>query len=112
MERGGVYLVDGDRMKVLGFLPTGKGAHGLYASRDSRSLYVSNRGEGTVSVIDFGTRRVAKTWTLPGGGSPDMGGLSADGKVLWLTGRYSSMVYALNARTGRLLARIPVGSSP
>ena len=41
-----------------------------------------------------------------------MGGLSADGKVLWLSGRYSSVVYALNARTGHLLAKIPVGSSP
>jgi hypothetical protein len=35
-----------------------------------------------------------------------------DGKVLWLSGRYNSVVYAINARTGRLIARIPVGASP
>jgi YVTN family beta-propeller protein len=112
MIHGGVYLIDGDKMKVLGFLPTGKGAHGLYASRDSKSLYVSNRGEGTVSLVDFATRRVARTWSLPGGGSPDMGGLSADGKVLWLTGRYNGELYAIDTTSGALLARIKVGRGP
>jgi YVTN family beta-propeller protein len=49
---------------------------------------------------------------LPGGGSPDMGGVSADGKVLWLSGRYNSDVYAIDTQSGKLLARIPVGSGP
>jgi YVTN family beta-propeller protein len=112
MHANGVYLIDGDRLAVLGFLPTGKGAHGLYASRDSRVLYVSNRGEGSVSVVDFATRTVINTWRLPGGGSPDMGGISADGKVLWLAGRYHAEVYAIDTTNGRLLARIRVGKGP
>jgi len=41
-----------------------------------------------------------------------MGGFSADGTVLWLAGRYRSEVYALNATTGQLLRRIPVGTQP
>ena len=45
-------------------------------------------------------------------GTPDMGGVSADGRVLWLTGRYSGVVYAISTRSGRLLAKIPVGSGP
>jgi YVTN family beta-propeller protein len=112
MHANGVYLIDGERLTVLGFLPTGKGAHGLYASRDSRMLYVSNRGEGSISVIDFATRTVRTTWRLPGGGSPDMGGVSADGKVLWLSGRYHAEVYAIDTADGRLLARIRVGKEP
>jgi YVTN family beta-propeller protein len=32
--------------------------------------------------------------------------------VLWLSGRYNAAVYALDTRTGRLIARIPVGASP
>ena len=90
-------------------MPTGKGAHGLYVSRDSKVLYVSNRGEGSVSVIDFASRKEAAKWRLPGGGSPDMGGVSADGKVLWLAGRYNSEVYAIDTSDGQLLARIKVG---
>jgi YVTN family beta-propeller protein len=109
---GGVYLIDGASLQKIGFLPTGKGAHGLYVSRDSRVLYVSNRREGSVSVVDLATRAVSTTWHIPGGGSPDMGGVSADGKVLWLSGRYNSVVYAIDATSGALLAKIPVGRGP
>ena len=112
MDANGVHLVDGDRLSYIGFIPTGKGTHGLYVSRDSRVLYVSNRGEGSVSLIDFGSRKEVAKWRIPGGGSPDMGGVSADGKVLWLAGRYNSEVYAIDTRDGKLLARIPVGREP
>ncbi len=112
MRAHGVYLVDGESFSVLDFLPTGKGAHGLNVSRDSKVLYVSNRGEGSISVIDFATRQVINTWRFPGGGSPDMGGLSVDGKVLWLGGRYHHEVYAIDTTSGRLLTRIKVGKGP
>jgi YVTN family beta-propeller protein len=112
MARGGVWIVDANRMRKIGFIPTGAGAHGLYVSRDSRYLYVSNRMEGSVSVISFATRKVVHKWRIPGGGSPDMGGVSANGKVLWLTGRYNAEVYAISTTNGHLLARIPVGNGP
>jgi len=112
MKADGVYLIDGEKLARSGFLPTGKGTHGLYASRDSKVLYVSNRGEGSISIVDFATRKVVNKWRLPGGGSPDMGGVSGDGKVLWLSGRYNSQVYAIDTADGRLLARIKVGKGP
>jgi YVTN family beta-propeller protein len=112
MMADGIYLIDGDKFARIGFLPTGKGAHGLYVSRDSKVLYVSNRGEGSVSVIDLATRKQIAKWKIPGKGSPDMGGVSADGKVLWLAGRYSKEVYAFDTTDGHLLARIPVGKGP
>jgi DNA-binding beta-propeller fold protein YncE len=112
MHAGGLWKIDGRRFKVVGFLPTGAGVHGLYPSRDSKYLYATNRGEGSISVISFRTRKVVRKWRIPGGGSPDMGGVSADGKVLWVSGRYSGVVYAISTRNGRLLARIPVGSGP
>jgi DNA-binding beta-propeller fold protein YncE len=112
MATGGVWLVDARRMRRLRFMPTGAGAHGLYPSRDSKRLFVSNRDEGTISVISFRTRRTIAKWRIPGGGSPDMGGLSANGRVLWLSGRYDGEVYAIRARDGRLLRRIPVGQGP
>ncbi len=112
MMADGVFLVDGDQLTVAGFIPTGLGAHGLYPSRDAKVMYVSNRDGGSVSVIDFRTRKVVQTWTVPGGGSPDMGGVSADGKVLWLSGRYHGEVYAFDTSDGHLLARIRVGKGP
>jgi YVTN family beta-propeller protein len=112
MNAGGVHLIDAAKFKKIGFIPTGKGAHGLYTSRDSRYMYVSNRGEGSISLIEFATMKVSTTWKFPGGGSPDMGGVSADGKVLWLSGRYNSEVYAIDTTDGHLIARIPVGRGP
>ncbi|MCW2499089.1 MAG: YncE family protein [Frankiales bacterium] len=107
----GVFLIAAATLKVVRFLPTGLGAHGLYVSRDSKDLYVTNRRGGSVSVLSFATLSVRATWPIPGG-SPDMGGVSADGNVLWLSGRYTREVYALRTGDGRLLARIPVGGQP
>jgi DNA-binding beta-propeller fold protein YncE len=119
--KDGLVVVDGDAFKEVGFIPTGVGAHGLYPSRDGKRLYVSNRGthnlggvrngEGSVSVLDFASRKVVATWTIPGGGSPDMGNVSADGEWLWLSGRYDGVVYAFNTTDGSLKT-IPVGGMP
>jgi YVTN family beta-propeller protein len=97
------------------------GTHGLYPSRDGKKLYVANRGsqhvggppggKGTVSVMDFATGAIEATWTIPGGGSPDMGNVSADGKTLWLAGRYDDVVYAIDTATGNV-TKIPVGREP
>jgi YVTN family beta-propeller protein len=112
LAAGGVWQIDPAHFKVIGFIHTGSGAHGLVVGRNGKVLYVSNRNEGSVSVISFRSRKVIHKWHIPGGGSPDMGNVSANGKVLWLSGRYNSVVYAIDTRTGRLIARIPVGASP
>jgi len=121
LKRGGVYLIDGDAFKEIGFVKTGVGTHGLYPSRDGTKLYVANRGSsriggkpkgpGSVAVIDFATRQVVTTWTIPKGGSPDMGNVSADGKRLWLSGRYDNVVYVIDTTTGEVVT-IPVGKEP
>ena len=117
MKAGGVWVIDAVGLKVLGRIQTGKGAHGLYVSRDAKTLFVSNRDEGTIGLVDLATRRLRTTWQLPRArngmaASPDMGNLSVDGKVLWLSGRYASEVYAIDTVTGKLLARISVGTGP
>jgi YVTN family beta-propeller protein len=121
LRRGGVYLIDGDAFKEIGFVKTGVGTHGLYPSRDGTKLYVANRGSsqiggkprgpGSVAVIDFATRKVVTTWPIPKGGSPDMGNVSADGKRLWLSGRYDDVVYVIDTATGEVVT-IPVGKEP
>jgi DNA-binding beta-propeller fold protein YncE len=121
MMADGVHVVDGESLKQIGFIATGIGAHGLYPSRDGKRLYVANRGtnkihgtpggKGSVSVIDFATRAVITTWPIPGGGSPDMGNVSADGKYLWLSGRFDNVVYRFDATSGSV-DKIKVGREP
>jgi YVTN family beta-propeller protein len=111
-NHAGVWLINAATFKVTGFIPTGPDAHGLYPSRDARYLYVTNRGNGTITLISFATRKIVTTWRIPGGGSPDMGNLSPDGKVFWVSGRYDNVVYGISTANGHLLARIPVGPQP
>jgi DNA-binding beta-propeller fold protein YncE len=107
-----VRIIDAARLVQIGAVHTPPNPHGLYPSRDGRRMYISDRGAGKVSVLSFRTNRIVDTWTIPGGGSPDMGGVSADGKELWLSGRNDGEVYAFDTRTGRLKARIRVPGHP
>jgi YVTN family beta-propeller protein len=121
MMANGVFVIDGDRFEKIGFIPTGIGTHGMYPSRDAKYLYVANRGsnrvhgprhgKGSVSVIDYATRKVVANWPIPGGGSPDMGNVSADGKTLWLSGRFDDVVYAFDTTTGAVRS-VKVGMEP
>ena len=122
MMRDGVALIDPNSFTEIGFIRTGIGTHGIYPSRDGRYFYVSNRGchasrcpphgTGSVSVVDPKTKKVIATWSIPGGGSPDMGNVSADGKELWLSGRFDSEVYVFDTTKVILTHRIPVGHGP
>jgi YVTN family beta-propeller protein len=111
-NHGGVWLVNASTFRLAGFIATGPDAHGLYPSRDASLLYVTNRGNGSITLISFATRKKVTTWRIPGGGSPDMGNLSPDGKVFWVSGRYHNVVYAIRTSDGHLLAKIPVGIAP
>ena len=108
--RNGVIVLDPTDLHELQFIPTGAGTHGLYPSRDATKLYATNRLGSSVSVIDFATNQVVATWTIPNGGSPDMGSVSADGTQFWVSGRYHGEVYAFDTTTGALVHRIKTGA--
>jgi YVTN family beta-propeller protein len=112
MLRNGIWVINASTQRVERFIHTGTGAHGIYPDRQGRRIFVSNRDAGSVSVLDASSLNIIATWTIPGGGSPDMGGVSADGSQLWLSGRYNSEVYVLHTATGALIRRIKVNPGP
>jgi DNA-binding beta-propeller fold protein YncE len=124
MKADGVHVIDSARFEKVGFIPTGRGTHGIYPSRDGTLMYVTNRGShgeggrhlpGDVAVVDpsrGALGEIVTRWSVPGGGSPDMGNVTADGTRFWVSGRYDDEVYCFDTRTGALLARIPVGRGP
>ena len=112
MLRNGIWVIKASTQDVERFIPTGKGAHGIYPDREGRRIFVSNRDNGSVSVLDAASLAVTATWKIPGGGSPDMGGVSADGAQLWLSGRYHGEVYVLDTTSGALIRRIKVKAGP
>lgn len=111
-DAGGLWVIDGQATGVQRFIPTGAGAHGIYFDRQARRMFVTNRNEGSVSVLDPTSGNPITKWTIPGHASPDMGNLTADGAQLWLSGRYDSTVYVLSTVDGSLIKKIPVGKGP
>jgi len=122
MLADGVFTIDPAGFRRIGFIGTGPGTHGITVGRGGSPFYITNRGwhripggrrgPGSVSVLDPVAGKVTATWPIPGGGSPDMGNVTADGQSLWVSGRYDAEVYEIDTRTGRLLRRIPVGLEP
>ena len=60
----------------------------------------------------------ARQWAIPGGGTPDVGKVTANGTQLWLSGRYDRYdrydrsVYVLSTADGHLIGKIDVGKGP
>lgn len=112
MASNGVWIMRADSFGKFEFLKTGRGTHGLYVTRDAKTLLITNREEGSVSVMRFSDNKLIAKWLIPGGGSPDMGNISADGKFFWVSGRYDNEVYVFNIEKGSFVTRIKVGKEP
>jgi len=112
MMSNGIWAMKADAFGKFTLIKTGNGAHGEYVTRDSKDMLITNRGEGSVSVLDFATNTLVAKWKIPGGGSPDMGGISADGTQFWVSGRYNNVVYVFDIVHGKFLRSIKVGKEP
>ena len=95
---------------VMRRIQTGRGAHNFQVSQDGKTLFVSNRVAGTISVLDAETLAIKATLSAPGG--PDDMALTPDGKELWVTGRFRAYVNVIELASGTVKATIPVGRSP
>ncbi len=89
-------------------VPTGRGAHTMFVTHDSKLIYATNRVDGTVTVIDPVSLAVLRTINVPGG--PDDMDFAPDGKI-WATLRFAQSVAVFDPADGRI-ERIPVGRSP
>jgi YVTN family beta-propeller protein len=102
--------IDPTTGNVIRKITTGNGAHNFLASPDGKTLYVTNRVAGTISVLDADTLDIKSTLQAPGG--PDDMALSPDGQELWVTGRWHAWVDVIELASGALKTSVPVGRSP
>jgi YVTN family beta-propeller protein len=105
-----IVQVDPSNGNIIGKVTTGYGAHNFLYSPDGKTLYVTNRIAGTISVLDADTLEVKNTLQAPGG--PDDMAMSPDGQQLWATGRWHAWVDVIDLASGALKASVPVGRSP
>lgn len=87
---------------------TGRGAHNMFLSPDRGTLYVCNRVEGSISVLDPNTLTVRRTIRMAGG--PDDMDFAPDGTI-WVSRRFAHSVAVLDPASGGF-STIEVGRSP
>jgi len=97
MGENHVAVVDPAQGHVDRVIPTGRGAHVLFVPPDRKVIYVTNRVDGTVSVLDPASLNVLRTLTIPGG--PDDMDFAPDGKI-WATLRWRQEVAIIDPLTG------------
>lgn len=105
-----VFDVAGPQPKLVGKIPTGKGAHAFRAAGDGKSVFISNRVANTISRIDLATLKVTDEYPVPGG--PDCMDVSADGKTLYVTSRWAKKLSVVDLATHKVVRQVNVGRSP
>jgi YVTN family beta-propeller protein len=106
-----VQVVDWKQQKIVKEIKTGKGAHNFRPLGDKRHIFLTNRVDSTISIIDMEKlEKVADIKGLPSG--PDCMDVTADGKELWVTFRFAKKVGIIDIASRKLISTIPVGKSP
>jgi YVTN family beta-propeller protein len=105
-----VVTLDSATGAITGRLQTGRGAHNFWPRGDGRHWFLSNRVEGTISLIDTQEMKVVATMRVPGG--PDCMDITPDGKELWVTQRFLRRVAIVDLATYKVIGSLPVGKSP
>jgi YVTN family beta-propeller protein len=105
-----VFDVSGRVPRELRRIKTGEGAHAFRSAGDGRHVFVSNRVANTISKIDFQTLEVVARYPAPGG--PDCMDVSADGKLLFVTSRWSRKLTVIDLEGHKVARQVAVGKSP
>jgi YVTN family beta-propeller protein len=99
---------------VTATIPMGLRPHHMMASPNGKLIYVGEFGQNTVGVIDTRTNtEIAHYVTGPVGARTHAVFVSRDGKTLYATeAGIANDVVALDAATGGVVWRLPIGSNP
>lgn len=87
---------------------TGKGAHQLFRSPDRKLIYVNNRIDSTIVVLDAASLKEIRSYKLPGG--PDDIQFAPNGDI-WVSMRFANKVAVLKPASGDFTT-IETGRSP
>lgn len=103
-----VAVVDPTNGKVERRIHTAKGAHVLFVPPDDKVIYVTNRVDGSVVVLDPDTLAEIRRFKIPGG--PDDMDFAPDGKM-WVTRRWAHSVAVVDPASGSYTT-LEAGRSP
>jgi YVTN family beta-propeller protein len=115
-----VSVIDAKTDRVIATIPVGANPHGIITSITLGKVYVSNSGSNSVSVIDSKTNEVVAS--VPVGSNPEElcqifqngtnAGTAAPTTTIYVINTGSNSISAIDGRTNKVVATIPVGSQP
>lgn len=106
-----VQVIDWKNRREVKLIQTGKGAHNFRPLGDRKHVFLTNRVESTISLIDMDKlEKVADITGLPSG--PDCMDITPDKKELWVTFRFSKKVGVIDIASRKLVKTIAVDKSP
>ena len=91
-------------------LPVGKGPEGIDISPDGREVWVANSGDGTVSIIDTGTKKVKQTINV-GTKHSNRVKFTPDGKLALISDLGSGDLVVMDVAARKEAKRLHLGSS-
>ncbi|MEF8817022.1 MAG: hypothetical protein V5A58_09540 [Salinibacter sp.] len=89
---------------------TGDGAEGVAVSPDGEEVWVTNRADDTVSILDATSASVVDSLSVPG--FPIRADVSPDGRHALVSAPRAGDVAVYNADQRRLMTRLDVGQKP
>lgn len=89
-------------------VPVGKGSEGFDVSPDGKEIWVANAGDGTVSIIDFATKKVTATLAANVRGANRLK-FTPDGKLVFISCLGGSDLVVHDAATHHDVKRIRIG---
>ena len=102
--RGGVTVIDTSDLKVAARIPTGPGHHDIVLSDDGRTAFVTNREDGTLSILD--AHKLTKIKDLKVGTAATSLAYSALSKALYVADAAGGSIAVIDARGQRVVTRV------
>jgi YVTN family beta-propeller protein len=106
-----IDLANAPRAIVTKQIAVGKGPEGIDLSPDGREIWVADRGDGALSVIDTATDKVAQT-VMTGTKMANRVKFTRDGKRVLISDVPSNQVLVYDAATKQLVKKIDTDAGP
>jgi len=105
-----VTVIDVASMKVVSTIKVGENPHGVIASPDKRTLYVSVEGTDELIALDTATNNIL--WRTHVGRAPNEVSITSDGRFVFVPCRNDATIDVVDTAAKKVVDRIKVPQMP